>query len=107
MGGFFFSSWGGLQPLAATVGPFGPSFVFSGEKNVCFENILAEQKCLAKNYFLQLAVDSWQVSVGRWRLAGGSWQGIVSRWQVEGGMWPNCLGAVIKAGTRCLHQPLG
>ena len=31
----------------------------------------------------------------------------VSRWQVEGGMWPNCLGAVRKAGIRCLHWPLG
>ena len=29
---------------------------------------------------------------------------VVSRWQVEGGMWPNCLGAVRKAGIRCLHQ---
>ena len=24
--------------------------------------------------------------------------------QLAGGMWPNCLGALSKAGIRCLHQ---
>ena len=67
-----------------------------------------------KSYIWQLTVGSWQVAVGRWQLAGGSWQVavgmwqvVVSRWQVAGGMWPNCLGAVRKAGIRCLHWPLG
>ena len=54
-----------------------------------------------KNYFLQLAVDSWQVAVDSWQVADGSWQVVVSRWQVDSGMWPNCLGAVRKAGIRC------
>ena len=49
----------------------------------------------------------WQLTVGRGQLAGGGWQVVVSRWQVEGGMWPNCLGAVRKAGIRCLYWPLG
>ena len=54
-----------------------------------------------------MAVDSWQVTVDSWQLVGGSWQVIVSRWQVEGVMWLNCLGAMRKAGIRCLHWPLG
>ena len=56
---------------------------------------------IAKKLFL--AVGSWQVVVGRWRLAVGSWHVVISRWQVEGDMWPNYLGAVRKAGIRCLH----
>ena len=66
--------------MAPTVGSFGPSFVFSGKKVI---------------------FGSWQLTVGRWQLAGGSWQVVVSRKQVEGGMWTNCLGAVRKAGIRC------
>ena len=108
--------------MAATVRPFEPSFVFSGEIFLLLLNkkIVGGKKCLAKNNLWrknnfwqlavdswQVAVDSWQVAVDRWQLAGGSWQVVVSRWQVEGGMWPNCLGAVRKAGIRCLHWPLG
>ena len=47
----------------------------------------------AKNYF--------------WQLAGDSWQVVVSRWQVEGGIWPNCLGAVRKADVICSYWPQG
>ena len=72
MSGFFSSSCGGLQPLAATVGPFRPSFVFSGGKKILLKKVSGGKKCLAKinlwrkNYFWQLAVDNWQVAVGRW-----------------------------------------
>ena len=67
MGGFFL----GLQPLAA-VSPFGPSFVLSGEKKNLLkkkwrEKNVWKKKVWQKNYFWQLAVNSWQVAVGRWQ----------------------------------------
>ena len=76
-GRFFSISFGELQPLAATVGPFGPTFVFSlgkqflVEKNVWRKQILAEKKLWQKkNYGKQNSVS--------WQLAGGSWQVVVS-----------------------------
>ena len=78
----FSSSYGGLQPSAARVRPFGPSLVFSGkekfwrnffflQKKNLVKKISGKIYFLAKNYFL--AVGSWQVTVDRWWLAGGRW----------------------------------
>ena len=95
----FSSSCGGLQPLAATVGPFGPSKkIFRGKfgweiffqddfsgnvlGGIFFGNFLGGIVFgyFFRNFFLefifsrvflwQLAGDSWQVVVGRCRLVG-------------------------------------
>ena len=48
----------GLQPSASTVGPFGPSFVFSGEKKNSVgkffwqKKMSGKKKSVAKNLFL-------------------------------------------------------
>ena len=61
------------------MGPFAPSFIFFGEKNSVERKNSVGEKCLAKNnswrknYFWQLAVDSWPV-------AGGGEQVAVDRW---------------------------
>ena len=78
----------------------------SVDKNNFVKKKMSGKKNLwRKNYFWQLAIDSWQLTVGSWQLAGGRWQVAAGRWYSVGGRWPSCLGAVRKAGIRCLHQP--
>ena len=66
MGGFFL----GLQPSAARVSPFGPSFVLSGgEKNLLEKKKKGGKKMSGKKIIsgsLQSTVGSRQVAVGRW-----------------------------------------
>ena len=57
------------------MGPFGPSFVFPGEKKILSEKPILEKKKFwqGKNLAKKcLAVGSWQVAVGKWQLAGVS-----------------------------------
>ena len=93
----FSSSCGGLQPWASTMGPYGPIKKIIWEiffRNFSLGILFFFKYFLGEffwgNFFQEIFsrifvcgnFDSWQLAVGRWRLAGGSWQVVVSRWKV-------------------------
>ena len=69
--------------MAASVGPFRPGFVFSGEKKILAENIFVVEKISGgKNFWWKKNV--WQKKNFVKKIISCSWQGVVSRWQMAG-----------------------
>ena len=67
----FSSSCGGLQSLAATVGPFGATFVFSCGKKICVEIFFLQNFFLRKinSVGKKILVRKKILAFGRWQVA--------------------------------------